>query len=144
MSPRIVSGMSRALFDSDLIATRLCLFLGELCWAVMLFWPGDTFGRPTYSLMSEVAGEPWWATAFAISAFLQIRIVALDLCRTRWAEWFAVWNACLWVCGIGLMLASVYPPPAAIGGEIALMVSAVWIAVRPHIIARGERHACLL
>jgi len=144
MSPRIVTGMSRAFFDSDLVATRVCLFLAEFFWAAMLFWPGDTFSRPTYSLMNMVAGELWWATAFALSAFLQIRIVALDLCGTRWAQWFAVWNACLWVSTIVLMLASVYPPPAAVGGEVALMASALWIAVRPYIIAKGERHAGLL
>lgn len=67
MSPRIVSGISRALFDSDLIATRLALFLTEALWSIMLFWPGDTFARPTYSWMGAVAPEPVWALAFGES-----------------------------------------------------------------------------
>ena len=139
MSPRIVRGMSRALFDSDLIATRLALFLGEALWAIMLFWPGDTFSRPTYSWMGAVAPELAWAVAFGVSAVLQISIVIYEQCNRVWAHVFAVWNALLWASSIALMLAGVYPPPAAIGGEAALAVSALWIAVRPLIISRGER-----
>ena len=41
MTNRALRGMSRALFDSDLIASRLALFLAEALWAIMLFWPGD-------------------------------------------------------------------------------------------------------
>ena len=65
---KAIDGMSRALFDSDLIATRLALFLAEALWAIMLFWPGDTFDRPTYSEMGKLAPELVWATAFGISA----------------------------------------------------------------------------
>ena len=139
MSPRFTSGMSRAIFDSDLIATRLALFLAESCWTIMLFWPGDTFARPTYGLMGAVANEAVWALAFGVSAILQLGIVVYAQCRAPWARVFAAWNAFLWVGTVGLMLASVYPPPAAIGGELALAVSALWIAVRPAILARGER-----
>ena len=57
MNQRTLSGMTRALFDSDLVATRLTLALAELLWALMLFWPGDTFTRPTYTEMGQVAPE---------------------------------------------------------------------------------------
>lgn len=139
MNQRIVNGMSRALFDSDLIATRLALFLAEALWAVMLFWPGDTFARPTYGLMGTVADELVWAVAFGVTSILQLGIVVYAQCRAPWARTFAAWNATLWVGTVGLMLASVYPPPAAIGGELALTVSAVWVAVRPAMLARWER-----
>ena len=105
----------------------------------MLFWPGDTFARPTYGLMGAVASETLWALAFGISSVFQLRIVVYAQCHAPWARAFAAWNALLWVGTVGLMLASVYPPPAAIGGELALAVSALWIAVRPAILARGER-----
>lgn len=141
MKRRIVSGMCAALFDSDLIATRLALALAELLWALMLFWPGDTFSRPTYSLMREIAPEACWASVFLVTAAIQYSIVALDACQSTGARWFAGWNATLWATTIGAMLLSVYPPPAAVGGEMALMVSAVWIWLRPIIISRGERHA---
>ena len=138
---RAICGMSRALFDSDLIATRLALFLAEALWAVMLFWPGDTFERPTYSAMEMVAPELVWACAFGISAVLQICIVIYQQCGRAWAHTFAAWNAVLWGASVVLMFKGVYPPPAAIGGEIALAVSAMWIAIRPAILQRGERHA---
>lgn len=136
---RAIAGMSRALFDSDLIATRLALFLAEALWAVMLFWPGDTFERPTYSAMGQYAPELVWATAFGISAVLQLSIVLYQQCAAMWARLFAVWNAALWLAAVVLMIAGVYPPPAAIGGDIALTVSALWIAVRPLYFLRWER-----
>ena len=144
MSPRIVSGMSRALFDSDLIATRLALFLAEALWAIMLFWPGDTFARPAYSWMGAVAPELVWALAFGVSAVLQISIIIYDQCDRTWAHVFAVLNALLWWASIALMLVGAYPPPAAIGGEVALAVSALWIAVRPLYFMTWERsHAAM-
>ena len=136
---RAISGMSRALFDSDLIATRLALFLAEMLWAVMLFWPGDTFARPTYSEMGLLAPEWAWACAFGISAVLQISIVVYQQCSRPWAHLFAAWNASLWLSVVVLMVVSVYPPPAAIGGEIALAVSAMWMAVRPLFYLNWER-----
>lgn len=138
---RAISGMSRALFDSDLIATRLALFIAEALWAVMLFWPGSTFDRPTYSDMAKLAPELVWATAFGISAVLQISIVVYQQCGRAWAHLFAAWNASLWCASVVLMVKGVYPPPAAIGGEVALAVSALWIAIRPAILQKGERYA---
>ena len=138
---KALDGMSRALFDSDLIASRLALSLAEALWAIMLFWPGDTFGRPTYSEMAKLAPELVWATAFGVSAVLQICIVIYRQCEHTWAQLFACWNAALWCGSVVLMLKGVYPPPAAIGGEVALAVSALWIAIRPSILQKGERHA---
>lgn len=138
---RAISGMSRALFDSDLIATRLTLFLAEALWAIMLFWPGDTFERPTYSEMAKLAPELVWAAAFGISAVLQICFVVYRQCCKPWAHIFAAWNALLWCASVVLMVKGVYPPPAAIGGEVALAVSALWIAIRPAILQKGERYA---
>ena len=136
---RAICGMSRALFDSDLIATRLALFIAEALWSIMLFWPGSTFDRPTYSEMGKLAPELVWALAFGVSAVLQISIVIYEQCHKTWAQVFAVWNALLWWSSIGLMLVGVYPPPAAIGGEAALAVSALWIAVRPLYFLKWER-----
>lgn len=138
MNHRLVSGMRAALFDSDLIASRLALAFAELCWAIMLFWPGDSFVRPTYTVMSHIAPEWCWGWAFLFTALIQFSIVAFELCKTRGAWLFAGWNTVLWVTAIVAMVVSVQPPPAAIGGEIALAVSALWIWVRPLIIKRGE------
>lgn len=138
MNQRLVSGMRAALFDSDLIASRLALAFAELCWAIMLFWPGDSFVRPTYTEMAKVAPEWCWAWCFLFTSLVQFSIVAFDLCRTRGAWLFSGWNSLLWFTSVYLMIDAVQPPPAAIGGEIALTVSALWIFVRPLIIKRGE------
>ena len=85
----------------------------------MLFWPGDTFGRPTYALMTELATEEAWACAFGVTSYLQFRIVLNGRQHTLWAHYFALWNSLLWAVVVGSMLLSVYPPPAAIAGEIS-------------------------
>lgn len=139
MTGRIVDSLTRAIFDSDLISTRLTLALAEAFWAAMLLWPGDTFDRPTYSLMGQAAPEWVWAIIFGITAALQFAIVLRGEFHAPWARVFSTWNAGLWCSVVGSMLLSVYPPPGAIGGEAALAVAALWIWVRPLLIERGER-----
>jgi TctA family transporter len=89
--------------------------------------------------MGQYAPEVVWACAFGVSAVLQLSIVLYQQCAAMWARVFAIWNAALWLAAVVLMIAGVYPPPAAIGGEIALTVSALWIAVRPLYFLRWER-----
>ena len=131
---RGLRNLSSALFDTDLISTRITLAMAEVLWALMLFWPGDTFVRPTYAIISGVMSETAWAFTFLISGILQIGIVLFNQYGRPWAQVFANWNAVLWVFVVGASLMSVYPPPAAIGGEIALACAAFWIWVRPLII----------
>lgn len=138
---KVVSAFSEALFDSDLVATRMALAIAEMAWAVMLLWPGPTFDRPTYSVMAQVMSEHAWTFVFLVTSVLQFSIVAMRDMHTRFARYFAAWNASLWVFVVLSMLVSVYPPPAAIGGEISLMVAAVWVWVRPFILAEGYRRA---
>lgn len=135
MPEQYLRACSRALWDSDLIASRLTLFLAEALWAVMLLWPGDTFDRPTYTLMAHVAPEWVWALVFGVSAFIQLHVVIGERFHRPCARAFSAWNAALWVFVVVGMMGSVYPPPAAIGGEIALAVLAVWIFVRPYFLA---------
>lgn len=136
---RLVDPLTRAIFDSDLISTRLTLALAEALWCFMLLWSGDTFTRPTYTIMGQAAPEMVWALIFGITSTLQFAVVLRDELRAPWARVFATWNAGLWVFAVGSMLLSVYPPPAAIGGEIALAVAALWIWARPLLLERGVR-----
>ena len=141
MSQKIIPTMSRALFDSDLVITRLLLGFSELLWAILLAWPGHTFDRPTYHFMAHVMSEEAWAFVFLFSGLTQIFIVGTEGFHGLFARYFAGWNAALWVFIVTSMLASVYPPPAAISGEIVLALAAVWIWVRPLIILRGIEYA---
>lgn len=141
MTCKLSHRVAVAIFDSDLIATRLLLAFAEFLWAAMLIWPGETFGRPTYHLMSALAPENVWACAFGATSYLQLHIVLAERQRTLWAHYFALWNSLLWAYVVGSMLLSVYPPPAAIAGEISLMVAAAWVWVRPMILLHYARLA---
>lgn len=136
---KALRGLSCAFFDSDLVATRMTLAIAEFAWFVMLAWPGDTFGRQTYAGMASIAIEPVWAVMFGVSAAMQAAIVIFSLCGTKFANVFGAWNAALWIVTVVAMLLSVYPPPAAIGGEVALMAAAIWIGIRPAILMVMQR-----
>lgn len=141
VNERFCRALSHALFDSDLIATRITLTVAELLWSVMLLWPGDTFARPPYEVMGVIAREECWAVVFALSAVTQFTIVMQQDYYTRWAHYFSAWNALLWSTAVISILLSVYPPPAAIGGEIALALGASWIWARPLLLSQGYRRA---
>lgn len=54
---RYIHSATKALFDSDLVASRLVIALAEWFWFALLLWPGDTMARPTYLVMSHVMPE---------------------------------------------------------------------------------------
>ena len=138
----LINNLSKALWDSDLVASRLTLALGEFAWVVMLFWPGNTFDRPTYTYMSLVASETAWGIVFLLSCITQLTVVLSGDFNSKFSRYFSGWNAVLWMfVGIVSPLLSVYPPPAAMGGEMALAFSAMWIWARPYFLAEGLRRA---
>lgn len=126
--------LAKAMFDDKMVNTRIVLALSEFLWAVLLLWPGDTFTRPTYAHMALVISEEAWGVVFAMSAAMQLTIVLQGDFHSRFARYFAAWNAVLWVYVVASMLLSVYPPPAAISGEIVLAGFAFWIWLRPYVI----------
>ena len=137
----VLKSLTRILWDTDLVASRFTLAIGEFAWAVMLLWAGDSFGRPTYAHMALVANEELWGLVFALSGATQLSILLLNDFHSKFARYFAGWNSMLWCYTVWSMLASVYPPPAAIGGEIALALASLWIWIRPYILAEGYRNA---
>lgn len=133
--------VAQIMFDTDLIAVRVMLAVGEFFWAVGLLWPGELFGpsRQTYALMANIMSEESWGILFLISSATQLGIVLIGDFGSRFARCFAAWNACLWMFSIAAAILSVYPPPAAMGGEGALALGALWVALRPHLIDTWER-----
>jgi len=142
MRDKFVNNLSRALWDSDLIASRLSLAIAEFFWAAMLLLWGsshDLFARPTYKQMAIIMPAEAWGVVLLVSAGVQLTIILNGDYHSMFARYFAVFNAALWVyIGIVSPLLSVYPPPAAMGGEFALALAAVWIWVRPYILAKGS------
>lgn len=141
MNYPIYQKTSSLIFDTDLLGTRLTLGLAELIWSLTLFWPGDTFGRPTYDVMAHLFNENTWAFIFLFSGVTQTSIAVSALTEHWFSRIFAGWNAALWVYITIAMYFSVYPPPAAISGEAALALASLWIWVRPFILAKGEAYA---
>ena len=131
MPERVISALSRALWDTNMVTSRILLSAAEFLWGALLLWPGETFGRPTYKIMASVMPEGCWGLVFLATSAMQIAIIVKEKFHSREARYFAFFNACLWVFVVGSMLLSVYPPPAAISGEIALMLAAIWIWIRP-------------
>ena len=118
------------IYSSDLYATRFLLGFAELVWAITLLWPGDTFGRPTYFAMQRLTGEEVWGVIFLVSAICQFAILRSRCFHSPAAVFFAGWNSILWITVVVSMYMSVYPPPAAISGELALALGSSWIFVR--------------
>ena len=143
MKDNFINPFAHALFESDLISTRLILAIAELSWCLTLLWPGQTFDPSAYTLMGILMPAGCWACVFGISATLQFLIAIKQCWYEPWARVFATWNASLWILAVGSMALSTYPPPAAIGGEIALALAAVWIWARPLLIERGKKYGAL-
>jgi hypothetical protein len=141
MNKRIVSSLSRALFDTQMVTARLVLALSEFLWALLLLWPGDTFGRPTYHYMAAVMIEEYWGFVFLFTGIVQMTIIVGEDFHTPVARYFAAYNALLWVFVVGSMLMSVYPPPAAISAEIVMSATATWIWFRPILLCKWITHA---
>ncbi len=129
----------RLFFYTDLHGVRALLALAELTWAITLAWPGDTFGRPTYTAMSHVMAEEAWALVFLLSGATQVVLLLQERLHDRFAQLFAAWNSMLWIFICFSMYMSVYPPPAAISGEFALALGASWVFIRTGYAVTGKR-----
>lgn len=138
---KILDSLTHTLWNTNMVMTRLILGIAELFWFLLLMWPGETFGRPTYSHMAQVMSEESWALVFFLSSVTQFTIVVRRDFHNALARYFAAWNMVLWVYVVGSMLLSVYPPPAAISAEITLALASVWIWARPYLLLRGIERA---
>lgn len=129
---------------SDLHASRFILAVAELIWGITLLAPGNTFGRPTYTIMAHVGlSEEAWGIIWLISSAIQFYIVYTGRYHNHVSVIFAGFNSMLWWFVTISMYLSVSPIPAAISGEAALAVSAAWIWVRSGWIPRQERRNIL-
>ena len=143
IADRYIDNLSRLLWDDEMIGTRFTLAMSEFAWAAtLIFWGAahNLFDRPTYRYMDMLGSEYGWGAVFLLSGILQITIVLRNDLHSAFAQYFAGCNATLWIISIGGCYLSVYPPPAAMSGELALTLAACWIWVRPWILKRGLSH----
>lgn len=140
MTEKFICAFSKILWDTDLIASRFMLFLAEVLWGILLLWPGDSFNRFYYHNMLFLAPENVWGVLFLITGILQFIIIMRRIFHSMFARIFAVWNSIIWLVTI-FCLAAIYPPSAAISGEISLAIVALWIFLRPYILSKGYKYA---
>jgi len=133
------SALDRLIWDTDLVGTRLILAIAEAFWALLLWWPGDTFERHTYMLMAAMLPEDVWGLVFAVTAILQVSILFRNEFHDRFARWFAAWNAALWLVTTSAVMMSLYPPGAGLSGDIALTCAAWWVWARPYLMSTALR-----
>ena len=121
---------SDILWGSDLLASRFFLAMASLTWAFLLFWPGDTFQRPTYTLMGKFATEWVWACLFLVQGGLALYSLLYKSRNKFLLLGDGILGCILWTGSCVAMLLSVYPPPAAISAEIIAAFMSWWILVR--------------
>ena len=122
--------LSYRFWASDISNLRFTLAIASLIWAFLLFWPGDTFARPTYTLMGKFASEWVWASLFGIQGLAALYSTILDTKYKILILLDGVLGCILWTGSCIAMLLSVYPPPAAISAEITAAITSWWILVR--------------
>lgn len=125
-----IARLKHICFFGNLHSARFMLALAESVWFLTLIWPGDTFGRPTYTHMAQLASENTWAAIFLVTAICQWSILLSGRYHSTFAVTFSFWNMLLWWCVTVSMYLSVFPPPAAISGELSLAFGASWVYVR--------------
>ena len=118
------------LWRMETTSTRIALALGSLGWGVMLWWPGDTFARPAYSLMAQMLPELGWGSLFLLHGVYSLySIITNQRGKLAFLTEGAL-GCALWTGSCAGIILSVYPPPAAIAGEISLAFFSWWHLVR--------------
>jgi hypothetical protein len=85
--------------------------------------------------MATIMNQDQWGIVLLLSSITQISIVLQNDLYSRFARYFAAYNAVLW-CYIGIYspLVSVSPPPAAMGAEMAAACAAAFILIQPIVL----------
>lgn len=128
--------ISQIIWDTDLITSRFILAIAEFIWAIILFLPGNTFQNDKTPHLACLS-ENYWGFIFLFSGIIQLTIILYERTRTDFAKMFAAFNAMLWIYLVLSILIDTYPPIASVAGETALMITAIWIWIRPYILAEG-------
>lgn len=122
--------LHRIFWKSNTESIQMFISLASLIWAFLLFWPGDTFSRPTYKLMEEFGSEHVWATLFLIQGVVGMIVLLLKCKKVYLIVLDSILGCILWTGSCVAMILSVYPPPAAISAEIVTAWFSWWLLLR--------------
>lgn len=121
---------NRIFWKSETEAIKLYIAMASLLWSFLLFWPGDTFSRPTYKLMAEFGSETTWAILFLVQGLAGLIVLLFKCKRTALAVLDSILGCILWTGSCMAMILSAYPPPAAISAEIVAAWFSWWLLLR--------------
>lgn len=123
----------KIMFEGDLSLVKLSIAIASLLWAAMLFAPGATFDRQTYSIMLHTMSELAWAWLFLLHGVISLWAVIWQ----RTDKWLAVGDnilgSMLWTGSCYMMImafAPTDPLPAAVGANSVLALASWWCLVR--------------
>lgn len=119
---------------SDTTPTRFMLALAATFWAILLYLPGETFGRPVYRYMALVASEETWASFWALHAIGMWWRIFSAVDRPRLALAIHMLGAMLFTAAaVSIYLSRLYPIPAGIAPDVVLALAAGWVLVRTQV-----------
>ena len=122
---------------SDTTPTRFMLALTATIIVLFLSEPGDTFTRPIYYHLQEIAGqhaEVKWAVVWSVYAVGMWWRTFSSKPSLYWALLFNSLGLALFgSTAIAILVSRVYPLPMAVTPFLVMTLSAFWVLVRTHI-----------
>jgi hypothetical protein len=125
--------LKQLLLRGDLSLIKIAVSLASFMWSVMLFAPGSTFERQTYSVMLDTMPEVQWAWLFLLHGAISMWAVVWQ----RTDAWLViadnVLGSLLWTGSCSMIIiafAPTDPLPAATGANIVLAAFSWWCLVR--------------
>lgn len=125
-----VYNLHRIFWKGDTEVVRMLISVASLMWSFLLFWPGDTFARPTYTLMAEFGSEHVWGTLFLVQGLAGVFSILYNCKKICILVLDSILGCILWTGSCVAMVLSVYPPPAAISAEIIVAWFSWWLLLR--------------
>jgi len=136
-TPANLKSLSFAIWDCDSSLVRLVLTINSLVWATLLLLPGSTFERLPYVNMAAIMSETAWSFAFLFLAVLQLGDLFLANKFEAFTILLSTVVALFYTTVTMLILLALHPPTAALAGQIALAIGAIWISVRPYFLKKA-------
>lgn len=128
------------MWTTDPTGVKFILASGSILWGLMLLWPGATFDRPAYDLMSRFASENSWGLTFLAQGMYSMYNLLFGESKSKACLLLdGILGSVLWLGSCVCILMSMYPPPpAAISGEITLALASWWNLVVFNLKKRSE------
>ena len=118
------------LLNQDYDDAHIFLVSSSYLWSIMLFLPGTTFDKQTYFLMSQLANEYVWGSAFLIYALAGSALLTFNSPNKYLTYFDAVFGFLLWSITAACVFFSTSQAPAAAAPHIVGSFISWWILIK--------------